>query len=83
MEELENQIADLQKAVAAAEEEKNRPNSATSFNADAYNEVDIQEILERNQYGHRPSSINNLKKANLTVDKLTADVSYPSSSFFF
>ena len=37
-------------------------------------DIDINEIIRNTEYGQKPSAIANLKKANLTVDKLTAEV---------
>lgn len=63
---LEDQIRDLELKL-----KNSRPKSASD--EEEFTEIDINEVLKKNEFGQRPSSIANLKKANLTVDKLTAE----------
>jgi myosin heavy subunit len=79
IEELENMLKEMEETAAEAEK---KPLSALPSvpqlpsiegNDEDFNSIDISELIQKNEFGQRPSSISNLKKANLTIDKLTAE----------
>jgi predicted nuclease with TOPRIM domain len=76
IEELENKLKEREEEAVITAEKNSLSIPHLPFGEgddDDFDSIDISELIQKNEFGQGPSSITNLKKANLTIDKLTAE----------